>query len=135
MERLRLESVCKKGIYSPGIKLEDHIWNRLCERDTRIVRTKFYCFTILSLASLGASILVIRTLARELTQSGFYEYLSLIFSDSGSVATYWKEFIFSLAESIPTVSIMLILTLLSLFLLSLRHIARSIIQNKLVTSQ
>ena len=52
----------------------------------------------------------------QLHSSGFWNYFSLLFTDTGVVATYWKEFLLSLADSLPTLQLSLILLLtLSLF--------------------
>jgi hypothetical protein len=70
-----------------------------------------------------------KILINDFTQSGFYEYLSLAFSTKGLLFSYWKEFAFSLAESLPTMSIVLSLALLFIFFLSLRYVMKQIINN------
>ena len=58
-------------------------------------------------------------------QSGFYQYLSLVFSNGGLVATYWKELLLSLAESLPVLSIMAVLILVLVLLTSSKYIIRN----------
>jgi len=59
-------------------------------------------------------------LAATLTQTSFYHYLSLVFTDADLVLPYWKEFVLSLAETLPLFGITLILVGVVAFLLSLR---------------
>ena len=42
---------------------------------------------------------------QEFSQSGFFQYFSLQFSDSEIMLFSWKEFILSLAESLPSLGI------------------------------
>ena len=51
-------------------------------------------------------------------QTGFYSYLSLIFSDSSAIAIYWKEFVFSLVESLPILGVISLLIILTIFIWS-----------------
>ncbi len=59
--------------------------------------------------------------AGELYASGFYEYMSLIFSDSGLVLSVWRQFAFSLIESIPSLAILVLLALCGALGWSLRR--------------
>ena len=62
---------------------------------------------------------------QELAQSGFYQYLSLLFSDGGVLlANSWREFALSLAESLPLMGITFVLAALFVLLGSIRLIAR-----------
>jgi len=45
----------------------------------------------------------------ELYASGFYTYVSLAFSDSSLVFSVWREFTFSLIESVPSIALLLVL--------------------------
>lgn len=42
-------------------------------------------------------------------KSGFFQYLSLLLSENGSIFSYWKEWSFSVAESFPIVGVMMFL--------------------------
>ncbi len=50
--------------------------------------------------------------------TGFDQYLSLAFSDSSVLITYWKELSLSLVESLPLMAVMLVLGALGLFIWS-----------------
>lgn len=55
-----------------------------------------------------------------LNQSSFYQYFSLLFSDTDVVFSYWREFAFSVAESIPIIGLILVFIALTALLVSVR---------------
>ena len=57
---------------------------------------------------------------RELSSSGFYEYLSLTISDGGVTLSYWKDLAIILLESFPVVGIVIVVGALLLFLVTLK---------------
>ena len=56
----------------------------------------------------------------QLHSSGFWNYFSLIFTDTSIVATYWREFSLSLVDSLPIFQLSLILLLILSLSISLR---------------
>ncbi|MCX6788632.1 MAG: hypothetical protein WCO21_03230 [bacterium] len=62
----------------------------------------------------------------ELTQSGFSQLSSLIFSDGGTIMTYWQDFILSLAESLPILSAIGLVGSVLLFLVSTERLIRNV---------
>jgi hypothetical protein len=48
-------------------------------------------------------------LVSQMQNSGFWNYLSLLFTDTGIVMTYWKQFSMSLIEATPVFPLTLIL--------------------------
>ncbi len=44
-------------------------------------------------------------LSVEISSSGFINYFSFLFSDTGAIGLFWRELIFSLAETFPVVGI------------------------------
>jgi len=48
-------------------------------------------------------------LVGQMQNSGFWNYLSLLFTDTGIVMTYWKQFSMSLIEATPVFPLTLIL--------------------------
>ena len=99
--------------------LEEKICARIAQAERRQARTRFVVYTSLTALFCAALFPVIRYAAGEFARSGFYEYLSLAFSDSGTVLTSWKEFALSLAESLPVLAVTLTLSTLFGFLGSL----------------
>lgn len=65
------------------------------------------------------------TLQASLAESGFFQFFSLIFSDSEIVLAYWQNFILSLLETLPITNLIIFLALTALFLESLKLLAKN----------
>ena len=59
-------------------------------------------------------------MVQQLQASGFLNYFSLLFTDGGAMATYWREFSLSLAESLPVFQLALIILSLLVLFVSIR---------------
>ena len=116
--------------YEDNIHLADNIWLKIALRNKLIARIKIWVFSSIGLASLLGLIPAFKVLSNDLMESGFYEYLSLIFSNSNSIASHWRELSLSLAESLPTASIALSLSLILIFFLSLKFTTKQIIKGQ-----
>ena len=81
-------------------------------------------FGLLSVGFLTGSIFAFINMVQAISQSGFGQYVSLVFSDGGVVLSYWKEFLFSLVESIPVTGVILCLGAMTLFVWSLGKTAK-----------
>jgi len=127
----KLIKIFQKAKYEADTNLSETVWRAITVRGRRITQFKLWVFALAGFASLIGLVPAIKILSSDLAQSGFYEYFSLIFSDSGLMLSYWKEFIFSLAESLPTMSIIFTLSSVFVFFLSLRYIMKQIIKNQL----
>jgi hypothetical protein len=74
----------------------------------------------LSLAVSGlASIAAVFFLGKTIVNSEFANMLSLVFSDSAIIIRHWNDFLLSLAETLPVVSIIMILMPIFILLISL----------------
>ena len=71
-----------------------------------------------------ALIPVISNLITAFKTSNFGVYSSLIFTDGSAVASFWKEIVASLVESLPVISIALALALVGVLLWSLQKMVR-----------
>ncbi len=78
-------------------KIVDRI--RKERKNRRIRRAVFSVFS--AIASAGGSVFFFLKLRTELASSGLLSYASIVFSDTGTVAQYWKDFLLLLGESIP----------------------------------
>jgi len=116
--------------YEPNKGLAPEIWRAVAMRNKRILFLKIASFSSLGIAALIGFIPMFQMLINDFAKSGFYEYLSLAFSSGGSITSYWKELVFSLAESLPTTSIVIVLVIVFIFFLSLRYVMKQIINNK-----
>ncbi len=73
-----------------------------------------------TLASLLALVPAVQYALQGFSQSGFYNYFSLLFSDGLTLLTYWKEFSLSLAESFPLTEMVVFLSIMFILLISLK---------------
>jgi hypothetical protein len=62
----------------------------------------------------------------EITQTGFSQFMSLIFSDLNSILIYWQDFGMSLLESIPFFSLAGLLTVILILLFSGKYMVHDI---------
>lgn len=89
----------------------------------RVARKRRMVFGALSLSSLLGAVPALGLLLSDIATSGMFQYLTLL-SDTNILFTYGKEFAFSLAESIPTLSAALFLTLCTVGIWSLAQTLR-----------
>ncbi len=130
-----LKKAFQKAKFEENSNLASNIWQNIIIRNRRIARLKLWTFSLTGLISLSGIIPAWKALLSDLAQSGFYEYLSLIFSNDGSFFHYSKEIMLSIAESIPTMSIIMSLSLVFVLFLSLKHVTKQIINNNQIFSQ
>lgn len=109
----------------PPADLADKINQAMTREETRWFWRQFLVYGLVLAASLVGFLPSLSYLRGEVTQSGFYQYLSLLFSDSAAVLTYWNRFLFSLLESLPVIGTVLVGTSLWAGLLSLKRIAKT----------
>jgi hypothetical protein len=128
----KLIKVFQKAKYEPGANLAENVWLAIVLREKRIARFKLWAFSIMGIVSLAGLIPAFNILLSDLAQSSFYEYFSLLFGGGGAVFSYWKELTLSLAESLPSASIIFVLSLIFIFFLSLRYAVKQINKNHLM---
>lgn len=117
--------------FSPQKDLELSIISRIKkeERKSSIVHSwTTGTIAIMSCISLVPSFIY---LGKSVQTSGFYDFVSLSFSEGISLLSYWKEFSLSLAESLPFLGLIVLLALLAIFVWSLSKTTYSI--RKIVT--
>lgn len=129
----KLTKIFQKAKYEPSANLPEKVWHRILTRDKHITQFKLWTFASIGFVSLAGLVPAFKTLINDFTQSGFYEYSSLIFSDSGLIFSYWKEYMLSLAESLPMISIIFTLSLVFVLFLSLRYLVKQISKNQLTS--
>jgi hypothetical protein len=119
-----LQKAFNNAKYHPEATLADTVWSTIVAREQRSSRLKMWMYALVGALSLVSLFPVIHSFAAQSTSSGFSEYLSLIFSDSSSIALYWKEFALTLADSLPTTSLILSLSLVGVFLVCVKRTAQ-----------
>ncbi|MGC9602741.1 MAG: hypothetical protein ABSE76_03340 [Minisyncoccia bacterium] len=85
------------------------IMERIAYAKRRKARVRTGLFAALAVVSGAALIPALQYTAEQFYVSGFYDYLTLVFSDRGFVLTYWRQFSLSLVESLPSLAILLLL--------------------------
>lgn len=129
MQEDKLTKIFQKVVYKTDPDLALSIWNTIITRNKRMTQIKLWSFSLVGIASFAGLIPAYKILLSELTQSGFYEYASLAFSDTSLLLSAWKELAFSLIESLPIMSIVFTLTLLFTIFLSMKYVVKQIIND------
>ena len=104
--------------------LHAKIFSRIALAKRRSARMHFAATGALAFASGIALIPSFQYVAAEFSTSGFSAYLSLLFSDGAALFGFWHELVYSLAESLPVIGMVLFLSVLFVWLASLRFAAR-----------
>jgi len=95
---------------------------RVAYERQRAARLRLAAFGTLTFVSVLMLIPAVQYVLSEFYTSGFYEYASLFF-DSLSRG-YWQELLYSLADSLPSVSLLLLAIVSTALVWSLRHTNR-----------
>ncbi len=130
----KLKEIFLKASLIAKDNLADDSWQAIIKYEKQSIRIKLWAFSLISLTSFIVLIPVLKTMLSNFSQSGFYEYLSLVFSSGGLIISYWRDFLSSLAESLPVMSIALSLTLIVILFMSLKYVTREIIKGQLILS-
>jgi hypothetical protein len=110
------------NLIEPPRGLGARIVNAINAEERRLARFKVWAFGGASLASFGFSLWAIVYLLKSAQQSGFLQYLSLIFSDITALA-YSREIALSLTESLPIAGLILSLLAIGFFIWSVTKIS------------
>ncbi|MDO8676843.1 MAG: hypothetical protein Q7K16_04355 [Candidatus Azambacteria bacterium] len=115
----------KEHIYleKPPKRLFQAIIERLkIEKSLRVFKGKFTIFSGLFVISIVFIVLAILIFKYDLRDSESFSLISLLFSDTLAVITYYKYFILAFLESMPAVSITISLAAVFLTMIFLRFI-------------
>lgn len=118
--------------------LHSRIMVRIVSEQIKNAKRKLAVFISGTIASLGLFIVALRYTIEQFAQSEFPRYVSLIYTDTSLLSLYWKDLTYSFAESIPLVSIVLLLVatfiLLAVFRKTIQNISlEKVLQKNLVT--
>ncbi len=102
------------------------MWRIRKEERLMALKKRVVFFSIIMGGSIIAFIPALGAVQAEISQSGFLQFLSLIFSDFEIIINYWQSFVISLLETIPAISIAIFLAVIFVFLESLKFLARDI---------
>ncbi len=77
---------------------------RIEERRLRLAKRNLVVFGVIAVGSLTALIPAYRGLSADIASSGLGDFLWLAATDSFVIAALWREFAFSILESLPIIS-------------------------------
>lgn len=100
-----LSKLFKQAINHPESRLSDDIWRAIEIKQSRNLKMQSLAYGVVGVLSLGGFVFMSLYLKKQFASSGFFQYVSLAFSDSSVITLYWKEYLLSLADSIPVASL------------------------------
>lgn len=107
--------------------LFDKIMGRLQkERKILTLKRRLAIFSLGAILSALGLIPAYQTLQASLAESGFFQFFSLIFSDSQIISAYWQNFVLSLLESLPTLNLIIFLAVTIVFLEFLKLLIKNL---------
>jgi hypothetical protein len=104
--------------------LEKRVLSAITKNERQTARLKNWIFGGISTISFAFSSWAVIYLVKSVESSGLWQYLSLAFSENGTLLAFWKEFSLTLAESLPITSIVMFLITIGLFIWSITKITK-----------
>ncbi len=98
---------------------------RLNTEQKKAVRKRFFVAGLSFVVSFGATATAVSILMINLAQSGFWKFVSLMFSDGGTVLSYWQQFSLSLLESFSIPEMIVSLVCVLAVMLSLKFLLKN----------
>jgi hypothetical protein len=90
--------------------LTEKVLSRISKRERKILGTKIAISACVFGVSAGVAIAGYLDLVTSLSRSGFFQLISLMFSDFSSVVANFPDFAFSVMESFPVFTIVFLLS-------------------------
>jgi hypothetical protein len=106
------------NIIEPPRNLKGKIVAKINLEQRRVNRFWFLVSGFSTAISLGMIVPLVSYINNSFSQSGFYQYFSLLFSGDSTVYTYWKEVGVVLIESAPIVGLIALLSAIALLVWS-----------------
>lgn len=110
----------------PPEGLFEQIMRRVHKEERLLAVKRMIVFSLGLIGSAIAFFPALQTMRGVFAESGFMEFFSLLFSDAGLVMTYWQNFIMTLLESLPVISLSIFLAVIFVFLESFKFLAMDI---------
>ena len=96
------------------------ILGRIDQAQARRTRWQLIAAEIVGSLSVVALFPIFINMLGQFQSSGFWNYFSLLFTDTGVIAIYWKEFSLALVEALPWFPLTLVFILILTLFVSLR---------------
>jgi hypothetical protein len=94
----------------PPTGLTEKILLRISRRERRVLGVKIAASAVLFGVSASVAIIGFLNLVQDLSQSGFFQIGSLVFSDFSTVMANFPDFAFSIVESFPAFTAAILLS-------------------------
>ena len=111
--------------FEPHAGLYAAILERVAYAERRMARIRTALFGALAILSAVALLPALQYAGEQFYASGFYDYLTLIFSDHDFVLTYWRPFSLSLVEALPSLALLLLVPITFALVYSLRRVVQT----------
>ncbi len=113
----KLFNILRSALPQAGLAhLESVILSRINLEVKSRARQMLWLFGCGSLGAFGLLVYLFKYIIQAFSHSGFYEYLSLAFSGDSTVFIYWKEFAFSVLDSLPLLTLIAFLGTIVVFI-------------------
>lgn len=121
--KIDIEKQIKSAQYKASQNLSARIFVAIKEEQNKEYRVRMYLYGIMSFVFTLVFVPVVQSMVADLSSSGIFQYTSLIFSDSSSVSSVWKEMSLSIVDVLPGMSIALTAFVLFALVVSVRNFA------------
>ena len=110
------------SVIEPSENLRNSIINKIKIEETKNVAYRIAFSFAVSLTSISIGVISIINIIKDAYQSGLSEYLSLLFSDSALIVSYWQTYSMSVVESLPIIQISIVVASVGLFIWSVNTV-------------
>jgi hypothetical protein len=101
------------------------------EKQPAIFKGKLVIFSLMAIFSVAAAVYALVLFKTGAAESGFWQFISLLFSDYQVVVTAWQNYLLSLIETLPLTSLILLLSSILIFCESIKLLSKDIKNIKL----
>ena len=112
----------------PGVEPPDGLLTAILTRielaRQRVARLRLVAFGTITFVSLVMLIPAVQYAMSEFYASGFYEYVSLFFNSLSQ--GYWREILYSLTDSLPSLALLILAVISITFVWSLQQVNRNV---------
>jgi len=115
-----------KPLDPPAGLLERIIRRIQAEQKLLTAKRRLVIFSIGVVGSIAAFVPALKMLHQGFAESGFLQFLSLLFSDTQAILSYLGSFLASLLETLPVTGLLVFLAVLLIFLESLKLLSKDI---------
>ncbi|MBP6859215.1 MAG: hypothetical protein KBC69_01150 [Candidatus Magasanikbacteria bacterium] len=107
-EKAIQEAIAERSAVIPPPFLSAQIMSVIAKKRRFYAFVRLGIFSLFSICSSVGSVLILRVEWPSIAQSEAAQLLSLLFSDFSVIVEYWREYVLSLLESLPLISMILI---------------------------